>query len=84
MPLYCQVSCLYVAGIGVEAGEHAVILFGILVAVLDDVGDVGVGQGEVAEPQVVLQDVVDDPAEEGDVAAGPDRRVDVGQRARCG
>jgi hypothetical protein len=74
-----------VAGvIRVEAREDPAVVLGVDVAVLDNGGDVGVGEREVAEPQIVHQYVADDAAEEGDVGTRADRRVDVGQSRGAG
>src|SRR2546430_7790502 len=44
----------------------------------------GVGDHVVTEILVVLQDVVDDPAEKGDIRPGPQRDVHVRERAGPG
>src|SRR4029079_2966346 len=48
----------------------------------DDRGRVGVVLDVLAELAAVREDVVDDPAEEGDVGAGAERNVEVGDGAR--
>ena len=70
--------------LGVEAGEQPVEVVDVLELVADDVRRVGVADDVLAEVQLVLQDVVDDPAEERDVAAHPDRDVLVRHGARPG
>src|ERR1035437_8469725 len=70
------------ARLRVVAGEDAVEVVHILEVVADQRGRVGVGDDVVVEVALVGQDVVDDPAEEHDVAAGPQRDVLVGQ-GRC-
>src|SRR5581483_3633078 len=65
----------------VVAGEEPVVE---LVAGGHDEAGVGVQLDVVLVVQVVLEDVVDQAAEEGDVGAGPDRRIDVGHRRRAG
>ena len=66
----------------VPPAEQAVEVFGVAEILADDRRRVGVVHDVVAEVALVLDDVVDDPAEERDVAAGADRDVDVGDRAR--
>src|SRR4051794_31546608 len=58
------------AGLLVESREQAVEVLGVAEVLADDVRGVGVGDDVLAEVELVLQDVVDDPAEEYDV--GPD------------
>ena len=55
-----------------------------LVALGHDERGVGVQLDVVLVVQLVLEDVVDEPPEEGDVGAGPDRGVDVGDRRGAG
>ena len=73
-----------VPGLGVEAREQPVEVLGVLELLVDDVRGVGVGHDVLAEVEVVLQHVVDQPAQPGDVGAGPDRHVDVGQGGGAG
>ena len=73
-----------------ESGEDAErFIFGLVLAMeevlVDDGGGVGVGGDVLAEerlgvPALGIDDVVDEAAEEGDVAAGPDRGVHIRHR----
>ena len=83
-PAYCQRRVVVRAGLRVPAGEEAVEVLGVLEVLPQDGGRVGVGHHVVPELAAVGEDVVDDGAQEGDVAAGPDGDEDVGHRARCG
>src|SRR5437868_5391172 len=65
----------------VVAGEQPVVE---LVTGGHDEGGVGVQLDVVLVVQLVLEDVVDEPPEEGDVGAGPDRGVDIGDGRRAG
>src|SRR3954451_16206596 len=67
----------------VEPGEEPVEILGVLEALVDDYGRVRVVLDVLVEPALVLEDVVDDAAEEGDVRAGPDRDVRGRHRARA-
>ena len=69
-----------VTGLRVEAGEQPVEVLGVGEVGVDDVRGVGVGHDVLTEVEVVVQHVVDEPAEPGDVGAGPDGDVDVGDR----
>ena len=71
-----------VAGLPVAAvaAEQPVEVLGVPEPLLTMVGRVGVVEDVLLEPAVVGEDVVDQPAEEGDVAAGPDPHVHVAQR----
>ncbi len=75
-----------VAGLPVPAvaAEQPVEVLGIPEPLLHDARCVGVVDHVVLEPAVVAQDVVDQSAEEGDVAAGPDADVHVAQRRHAG
>src|SRR5262249_31999860 len=66
------------------AGEEAVQLLGVLEALVDDHRRVRVVHDVIADLAPVLEDVVDDPAEEGDVGAGPDAHVVGRGGARAG
>ena len=66
--------------VSVIAAEQARQVLGVLETLLDDRRGIGVVQDVLLEPAVVAQDVVDEAAEEGDVAAGADADVDVAQR----
>ena len=68
----------------VPAREVPGRVLGVLEAPIDDHRAVGVVLDVILEPGVVLEDVVDDPAQERDVGPGPDRDVAVGHRARPG
>ena len=70
-------------GSRIEAGEYTVILLRVAIRILDDVSDVRIGHREFAEPQIVFQDVADDPPEERDIAARPYRRVEYPPARRC-
>ena len=52
---------------GVEAGEQAAEVFGIFVVFINNRRRVGERQDVVAEPAVVLKNVVDQAAQESDV-----------------
>jgi hypothetical protein len=69
---------------GIEPGEDAVQVLGVAVLLGDQGRRVGVGDDVVAEIAPLLQDVADQAAEEHDVGAGAQRRVEVGQRRRAG
>src|SRR5207253_3565627 len=64
----------------VVAGKEAAVILGVDIVVADEGGGVGVGQHILLEPLVVGQDIVDEPAEKGDIAAWADRDVEVGDR----
>jgi hypothetical protein len=68
----------------VPAGEEPIEILRVLEVVADNRGRVGIGDDVLPEELVVLADVVDDAAQEGDVTAGPDRNIEVcvGARAR--
>ena len=68
----------------VPAREQTVQVLGVAEVLADDRGRVRVPHHVVAELAAVLEDVVDDPAEEGDVVPGSERNVHVGDRARPG
>src|SRR5690348_8424290 len=57
----------------VPAREQSVEILRVAEVLTDDRGGVGVAHDVLAELSTVLDDVVDDPAQEGDVRAGPDR-----------
>ena len=65
------------ARLGIVAGEETVEIFGVSEVIVHDYGRVRVVDYVVPEIAVVLEDVVDDAAEEGYVGAGPDRDVEV-------
>src|SRR5207244_699959 len=67
----------------VPAGEHTVEVLGVAEVLTQDRRRVRVRLHVLPELPAVLQDVVDDPAEEGDVAPGSDGHVQVGHRARA-
>ena len=67
-------------GGGVESGIEPV--FGKLEAVFDDEGGVGEIHQIVFGDAVVLNGVMDQPAEEGDIRAGADLQVKVGDGGR--
>ncbi len=71
------------AGLGVEAREEAVEVLGVLEVLADDRGAVREVPDVLPELAAVLEDVADHAAEERDVAAGADRDVEVGHRARA-
>ncbi len=70
--------------VDVEPGKHAVQILGIAVILNQNGPGVGVGDHVFSEVLVIRQDVVDDPAEEGNVGAGAQWDVNVGQRAGPG
>ncbi len=70
------------AGLRVETAEQAAQVLGVLEALLDQGRRIGVMQDVFLEPAIVGQDVIDHAAEERDVAAGPDRDVEVTERRR--
>ena len=67
----------------VEAREQAAVRLRVDVTVLDDVRDVRERHRVGAEPAILLEEVADDAAEEGDIGTGTERRVQVGERARA-
>src|SRR5437868_9642493 len=67
--------------LGIPTGEEAVGVLGVDELVVDDDAGIRVADDVVAEPAVVLEDVVDDAAEEGDV--GPGANADVLRRHRA-
>src|SRR5438874_1322048 len=67
----------------IPAGKEAVEVLCVLELLVDDHRRVRERLDVLVEPALVLEDVVDDPAEERDVAAGPDRDVQVRHRARA-
>ncbi len=73
-----------IAGLGVIPGEEPGQVLGVPKLRLDDHRPVGVGLDVLVEPLPVLDDVVDDAAEEGDVGSGSQGDVNVGDRARAG
>src|SRR4051812_16507328 len=72
------------AALGVPSGEDAVEVFGVGELLGYDSGRVGVGFHVLLEIPLVLEDVVDDPAQESDVGPGPDRHVQVRDGAGAG
>src|ERR1051326_8348632 len=72
------------AGLGVPPGEEAVEVLGVAVAFVDDDGSVRVVLDVLREVELVLEDVVDQPTEEGDVRAGTDADEPGRHRARAG
>jgi hypothetical protein len=70
--------------IGVPAGEEARGVLGVLEIPLDHHRAVGVVLDVLLEPGVVLEDVVDDPAQERDVGPGSDLDVPIGHCAGAG
>ena len=70
------------AGLRVEAAEQAAQIFGVLEALLDQGRRIGVVKDVFLEPTIVSQGVIDHAAQERDVAAGPDRDVEVAVRRR--
>ncbi len=53
-------------------------------AVLHDQAGVGVGPHVVVLDEVLLKQIADHAVQEGDVGAGPDRRINIGDRRRAG
>src|SRR5262249_18529835 len=72
------------ARLRVPAGEEPVAVLGVRELVADDHPGVRVGLDVILEPASVLEDVVDDAAEEGDVAARTDADVPGRHGARSG
>jgi hypothetical protein len=68
----------------VQPGEHTVEILGVGVVLGQDHRAVGVGEDVVLEVLLAADHVVDQPAEERDVGSGPDRHVQVGERAGPG
>src|SRR3954470_21233226 len=66
--------------VGVEPAEQPVEVLRVAEVLADEERRVCVSEDVVAKPQVVAQHVVDEPAEQSDVAAGTNRDVDVGER----
>ena len=83
-PLVLPGSRVVGARLRVVAGEHAVQIVDVDEVLPQDRGGVGVSDDVVVEVGVVGQDVVDDAAQEGDVATGAQRYVLVGDRRRAG
>ena len=69
--------------LGVVAAEDAAEVLGVLEVLAHQRGGVRVVLDVLLEVGLGLQHVVDEAAEEGDVRAGPDRQVLVGDRARA-
>src|SRR5205823_3387046 len=67
----------------VPAAEDALEVFGVLEVFADDRRRVRVRLDVLLEVAVVLDDVVDEPAEEGDIRSRTERNVDVRHRARA-
>src|SRR5579871_984284 len=82
-PLVHPALDLVLPGLGVPAGEEAVRVLGVDEALVDDHRRVRVALDVVAELEVVLEDVVRDPAEERDIATGADADVLRAHRARA-
>src|SRR5712691_7276442 len=59
----------------IPAGEEPVEILGVLEVVADDGRRIAVGDDVLSEELVVLADVVDDAAQQRDVAARPDRNT---------
>ncbi len=72
------------AVVGVQAGEDAGQVLGVPEVLPQDHRRVAVRHDVLAEVLLVLEHVVDDPAEEGDVRARAQRHVQVGERAGAG
>ncbi len=68
----------------VQAGEDAVEILGVAEVLADQGGGVRIGEDVLPEVLLLAQDVMDDPAEEGDVAARPDRHMQIAQGAGTG
>ncbi len=68
----------------VPAAEQTVVVLGILEFIREDRRGIGVVDDVLLEVALVLEDVANDAAEEGDIRAGPDRHVDIGHGARAG
>src|SRR5581483_1788632 len=68
---------------GIRAGEEPVEVLGVRELVRDDRGCVRVVLHVLVEPALVLEDVVDDAAEERDVGPGADADVPRRHRARA-
>ena len=66
----------------IEAAEHAVQIFGVLEILADDRGGVGVRHHVLVEPAIVLQHVVNDPAQKRNIGAGANRHVLLAHRGR--
>src|SRR5207247_2337804 len=64
---------------GVEAGEEAVEVLGVPVLIGEDVGGIRVGDDVFAEVALLLQDVSDQAAQEGNVRAGTNGDMQVGE-----
>src|SRR5439155_16017498 len=70
--------------VAVPSTEQAVEVLGVPEFRAHDGGRVRVVQDVLGEPTLLLDDVPDDPAQEGDVAPGPYGHVDIGHRAGPG
>src|SRR4051812_27881366 len=69
-------------GLAVPAAEHAVEVLGVAEVLAQDGGRVRIRDHVLLEGAIVLQDVVHDPAQEGNVRPGAYGDVDVRHRAR--
>ena len=72
MPSYVHAVVSYFFFARIPAGEEPVEVLGVGERLVDDHGRVRVVLDVLLEVEVVLEDVVDDAAEERDVAAGAD------------
>lgn len=77
----CAVTRVVVVLVRVESREDTVEVLGVLEVLADDRGGVGVGEHVLPEVLLLGEHMVDHGAEERDVAAGPDRNVQVGEGA---
>src|SRR4029077_15531293 len=74
------VAALLPAPTGENAGRT---FFGIAKIFTKNAGRIGEVHDVIAEEEIVLDNVPDEPAKKRDVAAGADRHPDVGQRTRA-
>jgi hypothetical protein len=61
----------------IPTGEEPVELAGVFEPLVDDRRKIGEGERVFLEPQIVFENVIDDPAEKGDIRPRPQGRVDV-------
>src|SRR5262249_33437574 len=64
----------------IVTAENAFEGFGVLKAFVDNRGGIGKGQNVVLKPFLVRENIIDQPAEKGDVRSGPNAYIKVGRR----
>ncbi len=71
------------ANLFIETGEQAAEFACVLKIIFDDRRDVGLVEDVIFEPQIVLENVLDQSAEERDVGASAHRRINIGEGGRA-